>query len=138
MKDMLSKCISASWQFVQLLSVESMQYTHHVHTSAREAEVIGEEMEKMVVEQDDLSLRSLVAAIVFSLFFLQWLAAAAEAADGQAEVQGVEVRDPVPLRASEQSEPFADGGGHGQGETQPNAHCHPSSRIPPRHVEKDY
>lgn len=36
------------------------------------------------------------------------------------------------------SGPLADGGGHGQGDSQPNAHCHPSSRIPVRHVEKGY
>lgn len=53
----------------------------------------------MAVELDDLCLRSLVATIVF-FFYFQRLAPAAEAADGQPEVQGVEVRDLLPLTAS--------------------------------------
>lgn len=67
------------------------------------------------------------------------MAAAAEAADGQAEVQGAEVRDLVPLIASVgRLSHWRMGGGHGQGDSQPNAHCHPPSGIPLRHVEKGY
>lgn len=92
----------------------------------------------MAVELDNLCLRSLLVTI--SLFFLSSvIGSCSRGSRWSGGGPGCGGEGPGATHSlCGPSGPLADGGGHGQGDSQPNAHCHPSSRIPARHVEKGY